>query len=123
MGHRVAASEVQLRDDWELLPFRFERFDDEVLLTNLVGEQLFLDAAVFADFTTGRLTDEATLRRLRGQHFIRRAGEELPVELLALKVRPRYRRLPELTGLHIFVVTLRCDHSCPYCQVSRQSTD
>jgi uncharacterized protein len=26
-------------------------------------------------------------------------------------------------ALHIFVVTLRCEHSCPYCQVSRQSTD
>jgi sulfatase maturation enzyme AslB (radical SAM superfamily) len=25
--------------------------------------------------------------------------------------------------LHIFVVSLRCDHSCPYCQVSRQSED
>jgi uncharacterized protein len=25
--------------------------------------------------------------------------------------------------LHLFVVTLRCDHSCLYCQVSRQSED
>jgi His-Xaa-Ser system radical SAM maturase HxsB len=31
--------------------------------------------------------------------------------------------LREPTGLHMFVVTLRCEHSCPYCQVSRQSTD
>jgi uncharacterized protein len=31
--------------------------------------------------------------------------------------------LREPTPLHIFVVTLRCEHSCPYCQVSRQSTD
>ena len=27
------------------------------------------------------------------------------------------------TPLHLFVVTLRCEHSCPYCQVSRQSKD
>jgi len=27
------------------------------------------------------------------------------------------------TKLHIFVVTLRCDHSCQYCQVSRQTAD
>jgi uncharacterized protein len=25
--------------------------------------------------------------------------------------------------LHIFVVSLRCEHSCPYCQVSRQTSD
>ena len=31
------------------------------------------------------------------------------------------RRLPDSTGLHIFVVTLRCEHTCRYCQVSRQS--
>jgi His-Xaa-Ser system radical SAM maturase HxsB len=27
------------------------------------------------------------------------------------------------TALHILVVTLRCEHSCPYCQVSRRSTE
>jgi uncharacterized protein len=31
--------------------------------------------------------------------------------------------LRQVTPLHLFVVTLRCEHSCPYCQVSRQSTD
>jgi sulfatase maturation enzyme AslB (radical SAM superfamily) len=45
------------------------------------------------------------------------------LDLLALKVRTKLRRLPDFTGLHIFVVSLRCEHSCPYCQVSRQSDD
>jgi His-Xaa-Ser system radical SAM maturase HxsB len=31
--------------------------------------------------------------------------------------------LRSTTALHIFVVTLRCEHSCPYCQVSRRSAD
>jgi uncharacterized protein len=31
--------------------------------------------------------------------------------------------LREMTPLHLFVVTLRCEHSCPYCQVSRRSAD
>src|SRR6185437_2163664 len=35
----------------------------------------------------------------------------------------KLRRLADFTGLHIFVVSLRCEHSCPYCQVSRQSDD
>jgi His-Xaa-Ser system radical SAM maturase HxsB len=63
-----------------------------------------------------------TYIELRSRHFL---TDELTarsaLELLALKVRSRYRRIPEFTGLHIFVVTLRCEHSCPYCQVSRQS--
>src|SRR6185437_5295053 len=44
-------------------------------------------------------------------------------DLLALKTRTKYSRLPNFTGLHLFVVTLRCEHSCPYCQVSRQNDD
>ena len=48
---------------------------------------------------------------------------QAPLDLLALKTRTRYRHLPQSTGLHIFVASLRCEHSCPYCQVSRQSSD
>jgi His-Xaa-Ser system radical SAM maturase HxsB len=110
---------------WEYLPFRFERLGrDRVLLTNLVGEHLLvsdqeLRAIAEKDLSPG----SALLRQLRGKHIIRDAGETLPIELLALKTRTRYRRLPQFTGLHIFVTTLRCEHSCPYCQVSRRSHD
>ena len=40
-----------------------------------------------------------------------------------MKTRTRFCRLASFTTLHIFVVSLRCEHSCPYCQVSRQSAD
>lgn len=90
----------------------------------MVGEHLFLSARDFEMMMDRTLPEDShMLRRLRGKHFIRQQGEEVPVELLALKVRTRYRRLAEFTGLHIFVVSLRCEHSCPYCQVSRQSSD
>src|SRR4051812_1753028 len=117
MQQRIPVALTLRRNDWELLPFRFHRLDDQqVLLTNLVGEHLFLPSDEFEQLTAGSLDDQTVLRRLRGKHFIRRPDEELPVELLAMKLRTRHRRLPEFTGLHIFVVTLRCDHSCPYCQ-------
>jgi His-Xaa-Ser system radical SAM maturase HxsB len=45
------------------------------------------------------------------------------MDLLTLKVRTKRRRIAEFTSLHMFVVTLRCNHSCRYCQVSRQSED
>ena len=111
--------------EWELLPFRFERVgDDRVLLTNMVGEHLFLTGTDFDEFMGPRLgADSPLVRRLRAKHIIRQAEEELPLDLLALKTRTRYRRLPFFTGLHILVMSLRCEHSCPYCQVSRQSKD
>ncbi len=109
---------------WEYLPFRFERLNGKVVVTNLVGEHILLGSDEFSSLATKSLAPSSpTFRRLRGKHIIRSTGDELPLELLGLKLRTRYRRLTEFTSLHMFVVSLRCEHSCPYCQVSRQSQD
>jgi uncharacterized protein len=123
---RVSGAETYApTGEWELLPLRFERFPpDRVLLTNLVGEHTFVSTDEFVQLTDGSLArDSPVFRRLRGTHLLRTTEETLPLELLAMKVQTHYRRLAELTKLHIFVVSLRCEHSCPYCQVSRQSSD
>lgn len=110
--------------DWERLPFRFERIGERVLVTNLVGEYVLLSTDDFDLFAESDLpADSPLVRRLRAKHLIREPGDGLPPELLAMKARTRYRRLAEFTSLHIFVASLRCEHSCPYCQVSRQSSD
>jgi uncharacterized protein len=108
---------------WQLLPMRFHRFDtDGVLLTNLVGEHVFLSEEQFLAVLDGNCGDQVLLAELRAKHLIQLPGERLPAELLAIKLRTRLRRLPDSTGLHMFVVTLRCEHTCRYCQVSRQSS-
>jgi His-Xaa-Ser system radical SAM maturase HxsB len=93
------------------------------MVTNMVGEYLLLSSDEFAELSNGLPADSSLVRRLRAKHIIRIAGEQLPLDLLALKLRTRYWRVQHFTSLHIFVVTLRCEHSCPYCQVSRQSSD
>jgi His-Xaa-Ser system radical SAM maturase HxsB len=60
---------------------------------------------------------------LKAKHFLFDEDSNVAVDLLALKVRTKLSRLANFTSLHIFVVSLRCEHSCPYCQVSRQSDD
>ena len=108
---------------WQLLPMRFHRFDsDSVLLTNLVGEHLFVSQDQFLAVMEGTCDDQELLARLRARHLIQRPGDRLPAELLAIKLRTRLRHLPDSTGLHILVLTLRCEHTCRYCQVSRQSS-
>jgi uncharacterized protein len=106
----------------EHLPFRFERWTDgRVLVTNMVGEHVFLSGEEFTSLADLRISDPALLRSLRAKHIVRVRGEELPVELLALKYQTQHHRLADFTGLHMFVVTLRCEHSCGYCQVSRRT--
>lgn len=122
---REPAAFVPQAPAWEWLPFQFERLaSGRVLLTNLIGEHLIVAADELEQLASGQLpADSPLVRRLRAKHMLRQPGEQLPLELLALKVQTRYRRLAAFTGLHIFVVSLRCEHSCPYCQVSRQSQD
>jgi His-Xaa-Ser system radical SAM maturase HxsB len=114
-----------LPSSYKLLPFRFVRWDDEtVFLSNLVGEMIFLSAVQLDALVEHSLSpDDPDYADLRARHFIRQDGEQAPLELLGLKLRTKLQGLANFTSLHIFVVTLRCDHGCPYCQVSRQSED
>lgn len=110
---------------YELLPFKFDRFDDDrYIITNLVGEYLLINHSVLEQLIHRELdVNNPLYSKLRSKHFIRLPNEKSPIDLLALKLRTKLSRLSQFTNLHIFVVTLRCDHSCPYCQVSRQSED
>ncbi|QKE39978.1 MAG: His-Xaa-Ser system radical SAM maturase HxsB [Ferrovum myxofaciens] len=110
---------------YKLLPFKFDRLnDEEYLITNMVGEYHIVLRDVLASIVGRCLPpDHPDYPNLRAKHFIQEDGEIAPAELLALKLRTKLARLANFTNLHLFVVTLRCDHSCPYCQVSRQSSD
>ena len=112
-------------DRYDLLPFRFKRLgDDEVLVSNLVGEYLFIPDTTLKTLVNHELdsTDPCYVE-LRAKHFLTDSKTKIAESLLPIKLRTRHKRLPEFTTLHMFVVTLRCEHSCPYCQVSRQSDD
>lgn len=110
---------------YNLLPFNFTRLNqDEYLLTNLVGESLVLDREQLSGFVGHKLApDSNEFRNLKSKHFLLDPDSTVPIDLLSLKLRTRLSTFAEFTGLHIFVATLRCEHACPYCQVSRQSAD
>lgn len=113
------------KEQYSLLPFRFERLrDDKYVLTNLSGEYLTLPRSDLEKFVRHQL-DSGTIEYidLRAKHFLTDDKSQIAKDLLAIKLRTKYSVLSEFTGLHIFVVSLRCEHSCPYCQVSRQSDD
>jgi His-Xaa-Ser system radical SAM maturase HxsB len=113
------------RTPYRLLPFRFLRWSsDEVLLTNDAGEWLFLADDAFRELSSGRLSpDGPAYADLKSRHFLTDSASVTPVEMLAAKYRLKKGFLEGFTRLHLFVVTLRCDHSCAYCQVSRVTQD
>jgi His-Xaa-Ser system radical SAM maturase HxsB len=110
---------------YSLLPFRFTELDrDRYVLTNIAGEFFTIPKASLAPFVRHELEPSTHLyTELRARQFLTDRRSNIAPDLLAIKVRTRYEALPEFTRLHMFVVTLRCEHSCQYCQVSRQSED
>src|SRR5262245_6454011 len=90
----------------------------------MAGEYLIADQTTLCQLIQHKLNRDSDIYvELRAKHFLVDDATSIALELLALKLRTRYETLSEFTRLHIFVVTLRCEHSCPYCQVSRQSQD
>jgi uncharacterized protein len=112
-------------EGYRLLPFRFMRWPDQsVLLTNECGEFEFIPSESFDLLTQHRLpSSDSWYAELKSKHFLSDTRSILPLELLATKVRTKRSFLSGFTRLHIFVATLRCDHTCPYCQVSRVTQD
>jgi His-Xaa-Ser system radical SAM maturase HxsB len=112
-------------DSYRFLPFNFSPFDaGRMLLVNEVGEHQLLSNEKFTAFIDKNLpsSDEVYLD-LKGKHFLYDSDSIVPFELLAIKYRTKKQHLAGFVKLHIFVVSLRCEHSCHYCQVSRVSTN
>jgi uncharacterized protein len=109
----------------QLFPIRFERLGaDRFLVGNMVGDMaemtaIELDRLCGLDLTPGDGLYERAFEKL----FVGSVDQRAQQQLLALRLRSRLSFLRAATPLHLFVVTLRCEHSCPYCQVSRQSRD
>jgi len=107
---------------YRLMPFRFQRWsDDKVFLTNNAGEYILLDQVDFSEFISGNLKASSPIYMdLLARQMLRDSSGSWGEDVLASKWFTKKSFLDGFTKLHIFVTTLRCNQSCPYCQVSRQ---
>jgi uncharacterized protein len=121
----AAAFAPDTATELQLLPLRFERLGaNRFLVANLVGDLVLLngeqlDRVVSLAIAPGDGLYERAFEKL----LVAGKGQRSQLQLLALRLRSRMAFLRAPTPLHLFVVTLRCEHSCPYCQVSRRSVD
>ena len=121
----LAYFQKPLEQGYKLLPLRFAPLNaDEVVITNQAGEWSVISRRTLNALVRHQLSyDDPEYDALKAKHFLIDNDSDVALDLLALKVRTKLQHLSTFTALHIFVVTLRCEHSCPYCQVSRQSDD
>jgi His-Xaa-Ser system radical SAM maturase HxsB len=116
--------ETKRDNGYRFLPFRFIELDARTVVVNEAGEHLVLDQSTFDQFARKRLQpDTPAYLDLKARHFLTDSDSDLPIRLLATKYRTKKSFLAGFTQLHILVLTLRCEHSCHYCQVSRVSSN
>lgn len=129
LGRRFHGPDVYRVDaPYRLLPFRFIALDHagaRFVITNAVGEHVVVSRGDIDRLVSRSLQPSDELyARLASIHVLAAPeNHTTALQLLGLKERTRRSNLANFTSLHLFVVTLRCDYSCPYCQVSRQTED
>lgn len=111
---------------YTLLPFRFRHLKDgsgRTLVTSETGEFATLPRGLLAPLVAGQLAPEDPHHlELTAKSIITSdEGLAITVRRLASQYRSRKSFIFEGPSLFLFVVTLRCDHSCHYCQVSRRA--
>jgi len=107
---------VKIKEGY-LNQFYFDKLGDGYLLTNDFGSYAFLSLEDFRSLLEGKLDEKADLYQdLRKKGFIRRDLSEYgPLVAQYQKCKGSLFSGP---GLHIVVVTERCNQNCIYCQAS-----
>ena len=108
-----------------LLPFKFIKLNEsQTVIVNEVGELIILshqelESIIRKDFCEE--SNEVLYDDLISKSFI--SHTEIPqlLDVYAIKYATKKSFLNNFTNLHIFVISLRCEHTCHYCQVSRVS--
>jgi His-Xaa-Ser system radical SAM maturase HxsB len=109
------------------LPFRFHRINEQKeILVNDIGDFLIVPNGTTERIISHQINksdDKELYGDLVANFFI--SEERIPalLNIIATRYRTKKSFLDKFTALHIFVITLRCEHTCHYCQVSRVSED
>ena len=104
-----------------LLPFYFRQLGDNEILVNEVGDFLVVPLGT-AKRIVGKdiKCEEDLFHDLLSNHFVSLTPISELIDIYAVRLRTKKAFLDEFTALHIFVLTLRCNQNCIYCQASSQ---
>lgn len=111
-----------INEGYQLLPFRFHRMKKgDYLITNMVGEHKIVNQELLTRLVEGSVSiEDSEYNDLKAKHILMDQDSNVAIDLLSLKYRTKQYSISQFTALHIFVVSLRCDYTCKYCQVSRR---
>lgn len=109
---------------YSLLPFRFDQISEKEILVNEVGDYLITPIGTSQRIVERQINENEELYKdLVANFFISDSPIPSLIDNLAARFRTKKAFLDHFTALHIFVLTLRCNQNCIYCQASSKSSD
>lgn len=106
---------------FKLLPFKFTRINGKELLVSETGDFYFAPEGTIRKIIDKNIPSDSDLYKdLLSKYIICDEYNVFLQDILALKLRTKKSFLDNFTALHIFVLTLRCNQKCIYCQASSQ---
>ncbi len=104
--------------DYTLLPFTFQKISGKEVLVNEVGDMIIAPYGTVESIVNHTGIDGDLYKSLVANFFI--SEEPIPqlLDIFAERLAEKKRFLEKFTSLHIFVLTLRCNQNCVYCQAS-----
>jgi His-Xaa-Ser system radical SAM maturase HxsB len=107
-----------------LLPFYFRHLNDNEILVNEVGDYLVTPTGTAQRIVNRQVKQEEELfHDLLSNYFVSLTPVPELIDIYAVRLRTKKAFLEDFTALHIFVLTLRCNQNCIYCQASSQKED
>ena len=106
---------------YRLLPFNFTRIAGQEVLVNEVGDMQIVPNGTVGKIVEKKLDEKSELyKTLHANFFISDSPVHPLFDVLVERLSEKKSFLDEHTALHIFVLTLRCNQNCIYCQASSQ---
>lgn len=106
---------------YSLLPFTFTRVSDKEVLVNELGDMMAVPTGTVNSIANRTLNTKVDLyKSLVSNFFISERKIPALLDVYAERLAEKKRFMDDGTALHIFVLTLRCNQNCVYCQASSQ---
>lgn len=106
---------------YNLLPFTFTRIANQEILVNEVGDILAIPIGTAYDIVHKNINTKGELyKTLHANFFVSDSTIHPLFDVYVERLAEKKSFLDEHTALHIFVLTLRCNQNCVYCQASSQ---
>lgn len=106
---------------YNLLPFTFTRISGKEVLVNELGDMMTVPNGTVNSIVSHTLNTKDNLyKSLVANFFISERKIPALLDIYAERLAEKKRFMDDGTALHIFVLTLRCNQNCVYCQASSQ---